>query len=301
MIIINYMILCLIFGTTFLAIKIGVDAGTPPFFSAGVRFFLAGMLLFIWMLWRKEAKLSLLLRKELWFIGLGLTFSTFAALYWAEQYVSSGMAAVLSATGPMIIIIIQVIASHKKITASSLIGCAIGFVGVFMLILPNLTVKSDGYEILGCIIILLGETGYAAATVYSKQVNFLFSTMSPITLNAVQMICGGTALIVLSLFTEKINFSSLFTGNTIGSLLYLTIIGSMIGHTIYYWLVVRTNPIFPSTWLYVSPIIALIIGHLIYKETVSSVSIIGSLTIISGVVIANAGQIRSLIRRPKLE
>jgi drug/metabolite transporter (DMT)-like permease len=298
MVIINYLILCFIFGTTFLAIKIGV-ADTPPFFAAGARFFLAGILLFIWMLCKKEAKLSLLLRKELWIIGLSLTFTTFAALYWAEQYVHSGMAAVLSATGPMMIILIHSIVLRKKTSVLSLIGCIIGFIGVFILIFPSLVLKSNGFELLGCIIIVLGEIGYAAGAVYSKKVNALFSSQSPIALNAVQLLFGGSALILLSLVTEKINYSSLFTLNTFGPLLYLTIFGSMIGQSIFYWLVVRTNPFFPSTWLYVSPIIALILGHWIYNEPIAYVSIIGALTIITGVIIANASQIRSLIQKKK--
>lgn len=81
MIILAYGLVCLIFGTTFLAIKIGVDAGAPPFFSAGLRFFLAGAILFLWMVWKRKANFSLLLRKEMLFTGATLTFGTFATLY----------------------------------------------------------------------------------------------------------------------------------------------------------------------------------------------------------------------------
>lgn len=81
MVMINYIFMCLIFGTTFLAIKIGVDAGVPPFLSAGLRFFIAGLLLFSFMVWREKTTIRLLWRKEMFFTGVCLTFGTFAALY----------------------------------------------------------------------------------------------------------------------------------------------------------------------------------------------------------------------------
>lgn len=115
---IAYMSMCLIFGTTFLAIKIGNDAGVPPFFAAGVRFCLAGALLFIWCLWRRKTSIKLLLRKEVMIIGSCLTFMTFAGLYYGEQYISSGVAAVLSATGPIMIIGIQTWVLKKKASSA---------------------------------------------------------------------------------------------------------------------------------------------------------------------------------------
>jgi len=75
----NYILMCLIFGTTFLAIKVGIDAGASPFFSAGIRFFLAGAILFIAMILQKKARISLLLRKEMVLTGLALTFGVFPA------------------------------------------------------------------------------------------------------------------------------------------------------------------------------------------------------------------------------
>ena len=118
MIIFNYLLMCAIFSTTFLAIKIGVEAGLPPFLSAGLRFLLAGAFIFLWMILQRKAKPSLLLRKEFLLIGMTSTFLTFATLYWAEQHVASGIAAILSATGPMIILMIQSVVLRKKPVAA---------------------------------------------------------------------------------------------------------------------------------------------------------------------------------------
>ncbi|MEB2298783.1 EamA family transporter [Lysinibacillus xylanilyticus] len=295
MVIINYFFMCLIFGTTFLAIKIGVDAGVPPFLSAGLRFFIAGLLLFSFMVWKEKTTIWLLFRKEMFFTGVGLTFGTFATLYWAEQYVTSGIAAVLSATGPMMIIVIQIFILKQKGKWKSFIGCVVGVIGVTLLILPSFSIEISPFWMVGCFAIILGEVFYASGTIYSKHVIRKFETTSPIALNAAQMMHGGILLIILSFFTEKIQLDYLLSPASIGSLLYLTIIGSMIGHSIYYWLVSRTNPVFPSTWLYISPLIAVMLGVTFYHEYISWLTGIGTLTIIAGTVLVNFETLRNLL------
>ncbi|HBZ11656.1 MAG TPA: EamA family transporter [Bacillus bacterium] len=295
MIMINYFFMCLIFGTTFLAIKMGVDAGGPPFLSAGLRFFIAGLLLFSLMVWREKTAIRLLFRKEMFFSGVGLTFGTFATLYWAEQYVTSGIAAVLSATGPMMILLIQTFIMKQKGNRTSFIGCVVGVIGVTFLILPSFSIEISPLWMLGCFAIIMGEVFYAAGTIYTKHVIRKFDKTSPIALNAAQMMHGGILLIISSFFTENIRLEYLLSPVSIGSLLYLTIFGSMIGHSIYYWLVSRTNPIFPSTWLYISPLIAVILGVIFYHEYISWITGIGTLTIIVGTVLVNFDTLRKLL------
>ena len=295
MVMINYIFMCLIFGTTFLAIKIGVDAGVLPFLSAGLRFFIAGLLLFSFMVWREKTTIRLLWRKEMFFTGVCLTFGTFAALYWAEQYVTSGIAAVLSATGPMIIIVIQTLVLKQQGNRQSLIGCAVGVIGVTLLIIPSFSIEISTFWMVGCFAIIVGELFYAIGTIYTKHVIQKFETTSPIALNAVQMMYGGILLIILSFFTENIQFDNLLSFASMGSLLYLIIVGSMIGHSIYYWLVSRTNPIFPSTWLYISPLIAVVLGVIFYQEYLSWLTGIGTLTIIVGTVLVNYETLKKLL------
>ncbi|MGC4379276.1 EamA family transporter [Fictibacillus sp. Mic-4] len=296
MIIFNYVLMCLIFGTTFLAIKIGIDSGAPPLFMAGLRFLLAGSILMIWMLLKKRTNFSLLYRKELLFTGMGLTFGTFATLYWAENYVTSGIAAVLSATGPIMILLIQTLFLRQKVSRKSLIGCLVGFAGVVLLILPGMTIKVSFFWMIGCITILAGELCYASGTLYSKHILPRFVDESPVALNAVQMMYGGAMLLILSLFTESIHIETLATRSSIGSLLYLIIAGSMLGHTIYYWLVAKTNPLFPSTWLYISPLIALGLGIFLYNEQFSWFMLFGVITIILGIILVNIDSLRKLIQ-----
>ncbi|PLS03301.1 DMT family transporter [Neobacillus cucumis] len=296
MVLFGYLFMCLIFSTTFLAIKIGIDAGVPPFFSAGLRFFIAGIILFTVMLIKRKTPLRLFFRKEMLLTGIGLTFGTFATLYWAEQFVPSGTAAVLSATGPMMILLIQALFLKVKASLSSLIGCLVGIVGVFLLILPSFTFHMNSFVLGGCLLIIVGEVFYASGTIYSKKVINQFDQISPIALNAVQMMHGGILLMLLSLVTEDIHWGSLVSPAAVGSYLYLIVFGSMLGHSLYYWLVSKTNPVFPSTWLFVSPILAMLMGVVFYHEVVSWVSGIGALTIILGTIIISLPNLRSNLR-----
>lgn len=293
MIIFNYLLMCAIFSTTFLAIKIGVEAGLPPFLSAGLRFLLAGAIIFLWMVLQRKAKPSLLLRKEFLLIGMTSTFLTFATLYWAEQHVSSGIAAILSATGPMMILMIQSVVMRKNARRSDYWGCAVGFAGVCLLIMPEIAMGSDLIWILSCIAILIGEIGYSVGSLATRKLSFDIPDISPITINAVQMMYGGAALLLLSLFSEQVQWNGILTLPALGSVLYLTIVGSMLGHSLYAWLLKATNAFFPSTWLFVSPIIALGLGAFLYGEAISLYSIVGSLLIIGGILIVNLPELRA--------
>ncbi|WP_018752982.1 DMT family transporter [Paenibacillus sanguinis] len=282
-----FAVMCLIFGTTFLAIKIGVEAGMPPFLSAGLRFVMAGALMFAWMWMQGKVKLSLLWRKEMLLTGAGLTFGTFAALYWAEQHVSSGVGAILSATGPLMIMVMQTALLRQKASARMIAGCLIGFGGVVLVVLPGLTMGGSSLWLWGCIAVLAGEVCYSAGALYSKKVISQFKETNPVALNAVQMMYGGVLLCGLSLMTEPWNTTAHNSGPAILSLIYLTVIGSMVGHSLFYWIMSRTDPLFPATWLYISPPIAVGLGAAVYHEHVSWITWIGVLLIISGLLAMN--------------
>ncbi|MGQ3479055.1 DMT family transporter [Paenibacillus sp. TY11] len=294
---IAFTIMCLIFGTTFLAIKVGVEAGLPPFLSAGVRFFAAGAILFIAMKLAGKVRWSLLWRKEMLLIGAGTTFGTFSALYWAEQYVSSGIGAILSATGPMMIVILQSVLLRQKTSRITVIGCMISFLGVVLVVLPGLAVQISSLWLAGCLVILLGELCYSGGALYSKRVMDVFRETNPIALNAAQMIHGGWMLLVLSAITEPWSSEGWQYLPAMGSLFYLILFGSMIAHTLFYWLMERTNPLFPTTWLYISPPIAVGLGALLYGEHVSWWMLAGVLLIVTGLILMNNGIIRLVNRR----
>lgn len=106
-------------------------------------------------------------------------------------------------------------------------------------------------------------------------------------INGIQMFYGGIFLLVLSLCTEQIHVSTIMPWNAVWSIVYLIFVGSIAGHGLYYWLIARTNPVFPSTWLYVSPLIAVLIGYVVLNEAITPSIIGGGLLILIGVFMAN--------------
>jgi len=284
---IAFTVMCLIFGTTFLAIKIGVEAGMPPFLSAGLRFLIAGALMFAWMRMKGKVSWSLLFRKEMLLTGAGLTFGTFATLYWAEQHVSSGVGAILSATGPLMIMLMQTALLRQKTSARMIVGCLIGFSGVVLVVLPGVSLGAGSLFMWGCIAVLVGEVCYSAGALYSKKVIHQFKEASPVAINAVQMMYGGLLLSLLSVGTESWNMSALDWVPAVSSVIYLTVIGSMVGHSLFYWIMSRTNPLFPATWLYISPPIAVGLGAVVYGEHVSWITWIGVVLVVSGLLAMN--------------
>jgi len=199
------------------------------------------------------------------------------------------------------ILLLQIAVLRQKTSTHSLYGCLIGFAGVLLLVLPNLSVDVSSLWVIGCAVILIGECGYASGTLYSKKVITTFKEVSPIALNAAQMMYGGALMFILSLFTEHVQLDSMLSFKAAGSMLYLIVVGSMIGHSLYYWLVSKTNPVFPATWLYVSPPIAVGVGVLFYNEAVSWVTLLGVLTIITGTILVNGTALKQLILKPRLK
>lgn len=287
MIIINYLVICIIFGTTFLAIKFGIESGVSPLFSAGIRFTIAGLIVILYFLLKGQNVKKFILSKRLMYIGFCLTFMTFSTLYWAEQYITSGLAAVLSATGPMMILLFQLRRNNKGIERKQLIALVMAFAGVIFVCLPGISQHISYLWVVACIAVLIGEAFYGLGSITSKEVLTDFNRVSPFLINAFQMLYGGIFLLLFSFVIEKPKISILSSWDAQWPILYLIIIGSIGGHGLYSWLLAKTNPVFPSTWLYVSPLIASVLGYFVMDEPIKPIMAIGGILILSGVFIAN--------------
>jgi drug/metabolite transporter (DMT)-like permease len=298
MVLVAYITMCLIFGTTFLAIKIGLEAGWIPYFSAGFRFFAAGLLVVVYGFVTKQFPVPTK-KHIIQFLVTGtcMTGITFGTLYWAEQYIPSSFAALLSATGPLFVALMHSKVEKVKITKVQFLGLGLGFLGIIFLTWPSISVQFDILWFIACLVIVIGESFYAFGTIYSKIV--LKQGISALMLNGYQMLFGGLLLLLASFIVEKPNISHV---NQTGwlSLLYLIVIGSILGHGLYYWLIQKTNPAFPSTWLYVSPFISLVLDIWIQKETFHPLSILGGIIILAGVYLMNGQAVRhAFLKRQK--
>ncbi|MDQ0219735.1 EamA family transporter [Peribacillus cavernae] len=300
MIIFNYILICIIFGTTFLTIKIGIDAGSPPLFSAGVRFFAAGLLVLIFFALKRIHIMPLLFSKRIIYAGFCLTFMTFSTLYWAEQHITSGLAAVLSATGPMMIVMLQARQNKTKMRSEQFLALMIALVGVICISLPGFHQQLSYLWAMACMVILMGEVFYGMGSIKSKEILTELQDVSPFLVNGIQMLYGGLLLIITSIFTEHPDPSVLTSWSVQWPILYLIFIGSIGGHGLYYWLISKTNPVFPSTWLYISPLIAVIAGYLFLGEPLNPIMGIGALLILAGVFMANRSTLELYWRKGSL-
>ncbi|MGX5478123.1 DMT family transporter [Bacillus thuringiensis] len=300
MVIFNYILVCIIFGTTFLTIKIGIEAGAPPLFSAGIRFFLAGIILMIIFKLRRKEIMPHIFSKRIMYAGFCLTFMTFASLYWSEQYISSGLAAVLSATGPMMILLIQAKRNREKLQKEQLVALVIALIGVIFVSLPGMHQQVSFIWSIACIVLVIGELFYGIGSIRSKEILSDLSNVSPFLINGIQMFYGGILLLIASIIVEQPNVTVLTSWSVQWPILYLIFIGSIGGHGLYYWLLSKTNPVFPSTWLYVSPLIAIIVGYIVLGEPLNPTMGMGACFILIGVFLANRTTIGAYFKQGKL-
>jgi drug/metabolite transporter (DMT)-like permease len=300
MVILNYILVCIIFGTTFLTIKIGIEAGAPPLFSAGIRFFLAGLILIIIFKLKRKDIMPYLLSKRIIYAGFCLTFMTFATLYWAEQYISSGLAAVLSATAPMTILLLQSRRNKTKLQREQFLALFIALTGVLFISLPGMHQELTFIWSIACLVIIVGQLFYGIGSIYSKEILSNSPDVSPFLINGIQMFYGGILLLIVSIVMEQPNLTVLTSWNVQWPILYLIFVGSIGGHGLYYWLLSKTNPIFPSTWLYVSPLIAVIVGYFVLGEPLNPAMGIGACLILIGVFLANRSTLGVYFKQGRL-
>lgn len=289
-----YSLMCLLFGTTFLAIKIGVDAGVPPFLFAGTRFLAAGVVVLI-SIKLLGGKISLQQQRigDVFLVGIFMTAVMFGCLYWGERYISSSVAALLAATTPIMIAIVEWVQGVRNNVWTKGCGLLLSFIGVVIAVLPALGVEVTKEALLAVVIILAAEIGCVFGTMKSKKI--LAAGLSPFLLNGWQMVIGGTILVLLSMTVEKRGV--VMNNQVTFSWVYLVVCGSLIGHGSYYWLVRRAGPLLPSTWTYISPVIAQFVGYYFLAEYVSIYSFLGLGLVLSGVfLVSRAGMLENWLK-----
>jgi drug/metabolite transporter (DMT)-like permease len=289
-----YGLMCLLFGTTFLAIKIGVDAGVPPFFFAGTRFLAAGVIVLMGIkILGGKIRLQ---QKKIWdvsLVGVFMTAVMFGCLYWGERYISSSVAALLAATTPIMIAIVEWIQGVRENVWMKGCGLLLSFIGVVIAVLPALGVEVTKEAILAVVAILGAEIGCVFGTMKSKKI--FTEGLSPFLLNGWQMVIGGMILVLLSMLVEPRGV--IMNDQVAFSWIYLVICGSLIGHGSYYWLVRRAGPLLPSTWTYISPVIAQFVGYYFLAEYVSVYSFLGLSLVLSGVfLVSRAGILENWLK-----
>ncbi|MBN2794129.1 MAG: EamA family transporter [Clostridia bacterium] len=275
-----YLSVCIIWGSTYLAIRIGVES-LPPMLFAGTRFIMAsGTMLFyakVRGLKFPEKKIDYI---HTFITGLFLLTGANGLVVFSEQYIESGMVSLMIAICPLLIMIIEVlILKAYKIRMTAVIGTIIGFSGVAFLVVSNSNLGH--FNTLGMTLGLLAPVFWAVGSVYSKY-NKVNGDIVPVI--AFQMLAGGVGQLIIALARNEFAMLQGIEASGVFSWLYLIIFGSIIGYSSYIYILKHLPASVAGTYAYVNPVVAVILGGLILNEKISFEVILSTLIILIGVV-----------------
>lgn len=278
-----YILLCLIWGSTWLAIKASLESLTP-FISGGSRFLLAAMFILILM---KILGISLQKDKEsirLYFLMGFLSFVIpFGLVYWAEQFVPSGLASVLFGVYPFFVAIFSFYRLPDELIGKlKIIGMALGFIGIVVIFSDSFSADFSNL-FLGMIAVALSGIIQAWIAVTLKKSG---KHLNPLSMNFIPMLIAGTTGLIAGVLFEDLSSLKLDEVAVI-SVVYLAFFGSVVTFTSFYWLMKKINVIMLSLIAFITPIVALVLGWIFYQESLTNEHLFGSILVLIGLLIAN--------------
>lgn len=278
-----YVLLCFIWGSTWLAIRISLESFTP-FLSGGLRFLIASVALFIIMRLKgitlQKDKLSIKLYLQMGFLSFVIPFGL---VYWAEQFVPSGLASVLFGVYPFFVAIFSYfMIPNEEIGFGKTVGMILGFLGIIIIFSDSFSFTLSDY-LLGMFAVMLSGIMQAYIAVTLKKHG---KHLNPLSMNFIPMLIAGIAGTLIGLFAEDISKVSI-EENGIFAVLYLAIFGSVVTFTTFYWLMKRINVVILSLIAFITPIVALLLGWIFYNEIFTTHHLIGSALVLIGLLIAN--------------
>ncbi len=293
--------LYLVWGSTYLGIAIAVET-IPPFLMAGVRFSSAGLLLLAWSLASEGRSFVPPTRRE-WrdsaIVGALLIGGGMGMVAYGEQTVPSGITALLVAMMPVWVAVFGRIFFGERLPRMAVAGIVVGFVGVAILIGPSAFGGQGALEPIGLAAILISPIAWASGSLFASHRAEL--PRRPLVATGVQMVVGGALLLVAGVATGEIAQLHLETisRDSVLALLYLTIVGSLVAFTTYGWML-RVAPLpFVSTYAYVNPVVAVILGFVIAGEVIEPRTIVAGAVIVFAVALIITA--RGRMRAPRAE
>ena len=292
----GFLLICLIWGSTWLVKRLGLDSLTP-IFAAGMRFILAALLFFVVMKINHVKLQTDAASIKLYFVmGIFSFVLPFGLVYWAEQFIASGLTSVLFTIFPFIVIIFsKMVLPNEQIGIFKVLGTTIGFIGIYFIFSDDISMDISE-NIWGMLAIITSATLQAGIAVSVKKYG---QALHPLSMNFIPVLIAGVVMIPAGLILEdsstlKFDFNALF------SISYLALFGTVATFTTYYWLMKRMNIVILSLNSLVSPIIAVFLGWLILSEKFSGNDIIGSGMVLIGLLIANTRGLANYYRKKKV-
>lgn len=295
-----FAIIYFVWGSTFLAIRIGVHE-VPPFLLAAMRFLIAGLALFLWTLARGASLPSARQWRSAFVLGVLIFILDYGLVFWAEQRVPSGLTAVMLSLNALFMALAEIaILRTQTLTARLSLALLIGVAGVAVLVSRSLHLGGQPIDRLGAIALLIASMSWSVSASVTRKLPLPSSkTMSA----GIQMLAGGFLLLVCAgAFGEFHRFhpAQVSRGAWL-ALLYLIVAGSIIAFTAYVWLLYHESPTKIGTYAYVNPVIAVLLGYYFAGEPLGLRTILGTLFVLISVVVITTAPARRSAAAPPAE
>ena len=286
-----FAIIYFVWGSTFLAIRVGVRE-VPPFLLAAMRFLVAGLVLYGWMIARGERSPSGRQWMSAFLLAVLIFVLDYGLLFWAEQRVPSGVAAVMMATIPAFMALSEIVFLRtQRPTVRLAVALLIGIAGVAVLMSHSLDLGGASIDTAGAVALIIASMSWSLASVLSRKVPL---PPSKIMSSGAQMLAGG---ILLGLTAAALGEFRNFHPSTVSreawfSLIYLIVAGSIIAFTAYVWLIHHESPTKIGTYAYVNPVVAVLLGYYLGGETLGPRTILGTLFVLISVVVITTTRVK---------
>src|SRR5271170_5324992 len=292
-----FAIIYFVWGSTFLAIRVGVRE-VPPLVLAGMRFFIAGIVLFGWLRLRGTPSPT---RGE-WvsasFLAVFIFVLDYGLVFWAEQRVPSGITAVMLATIPVFMALSEIIFLRtQRLTFRLAMALLVGIAGVAVLVSRSVNIGEAPIDRAGAIALVLGAICWSIGSALTRKLTLPASKAMS---SGAQMLAGGIMLaLVAAVFGEFRGFNiSAVSRGAWYALAYLIVAGSIIGFTAYVWLIHHESPTRVGTYAYVNPVVAVIVGYFLGGETVGPRTVLGTLLVLVSVIVITTTRARRPVATP---
>jgi len=278
---------CFVWGTTYLAIRVAIET-IPPLLLTGIRFTVAGLvLLAIGALRGEKLPRSPRIYLHAVIVGIMLICIGNFAVVWAEQWVPSGMAALLVATAPFWAAFIEFFREHESVGLQRGAGMLLGFIGVALLVTPGGAGGAwDVHFLLGAAAIQFGCLAWQYGSIHGKHE---LKSISPLMSSTLQMLAGGLILDVAGVVAGEVPRFHVNT-RTLLALIYLTVFGSIIAYSAYVYALSKIRATNVSLYAYVNPVVAVILGWLILNEQLTPMSFVAMIVILGGVALVQSAR-----------
>ena len=284
-----FAIIYFVWGTTFLAIRVGVHE-IPPFLMAAMRFLAAGGVLYAWMIAQGEASPTAREWLAAGAISVFIFVLDYGLLFWAEQRVPSGIAAVMLAMIPLFMALAEIIfLGTQKLTARLTLALLSGIAGVAVLMSRSLNLSGAPVDKRGALALIVGSMSWSLGSVLTRKLALPSSKgMS----SGAQMLAGGFLLaLTAAALGEFRGFHPLAVSRGAWfALLYLIVAGSIIGFTAYVWLIHHESPTKVATYAYVNPCVAVFVGYFLGGESLGMRTILGTLFVLTSVIVITSAK-----------